>query len=128
MGKPSRSRWTSATSAERHSADVSYRVLPRTLHTTINGIEFLRVEHGYKAKRFRDAPVYRIDLTVNGQPYSCEVMITGSTPATQGFSAYMEVFDPLRTPSHIVGDYVRRFANGEAFVFPLDLGDIGGKA
>jgi hypothetical protein len=39
----------------------------------------------------------------------------------------MNVFDPLRTPPRVVGRIVRRFAEGEVFSFPLDLGDIGGK-
>jgi hypothetical protein len=105
-----------------------FKVFPRLLQTTINGIEFLRVEHGYKSERFRDAPVYRVDLTVNGQPYSYEVTLTGgSDPETAGFSTHMNVFDPLRTPPRVVGRIVRRFAEGEVFSFPLDLGDIGGK-
>ena len=76
---------------------MSYKVYPRPLHTTINKIEFLRVEHGYKSKLFRDAPVYRVDLTVNDRPYSYDVIIVGgSNPATTGFSAHMAVFQALR--------------------------------
>jgi hypothetical protein len=103
---------------------MSYKVLPRPLHTKINAIEFLRVEQQRKSAFLRGQPVYRIDLTVNDQLCSYEVTLTTAS----GFSASMEVFSPLRTPTHIVGQYVRRFANGEAFSFPLDLGDIGGKA
>jgi hypothetical protein len=105
---------------------MAYKVHPQLLRTTIIKIQFVRFEQDVNMERFRDAPVYRVDLVVNGTPYSYEVTLTGgNNPALAGFSANMKVFAPLKTPPRVVAGHVRRFAEGEPIVFPLDLGDIG---
>ena len=100
---------------------MAFKLIPRLLHTTILRIEFVREEP--RTSPLRGGPIYRIDIIVNGDPYSCEVQLMELQGF--GFRGQPRVFGPLKYPVGILGSYVRRFAEGEAFDFPIDLGDIG---
>ena len=98
-----------------------FKLIPRPLHTTILRIEFVREEP--RSGPLLGGPWYHVDLLVNGESHSCEVRLLEH----RGFSLPkgLEVFGPLKYPVSLLGNYVRRFAEGEAFDFPIDLGDIG---
>jgi hypothetical protein len=100
---------------------MAFAPIPRLLHTVILGIEFTRDEP--QTGPLRGGPWYRIDLVVNGDPYSYEVQIIAMRAFS--FRRSPDIFAPLKYPVSVLGNYVRRFAEGEIFDFPVDLGDIG---
>jgi hypothetical protein len=100
---------------------MAYTVVPRLLHTTIRGIEFLRESPG--PNPIHEGPVYRVDIVVNGKLESAEVLI--SRAGSCGLIRMPQVFGPLKYPVRVICDHARRFASGELFAFPIELGDIG---
>jgi len=100
---------------------MAYKLVPRPLHTKILAIEFARNEPG--PGPLNEGPVYRVDATVNGAPFSFEVLLVKSG----GFGIFNRpsAFGTLKYPDGAVHSVVRRFSEGETLVFPVDLGDIG---
>lgn len=98
-----------------------YKLVPRLLRTNILSIQFVRSE--VDPTGVLTGPVYRVEMTVNGDPCSFDLQLVHTT----GFALLdgPDVFGNLKYPARAIAAIVRRFHEGEAFTFPIDLGDIG---
>lgn len=100
---------------------MAYKLIPRLLHAVIHRIEFSRIEA--EPGPFHGEPVYHFEITVNDEPHSFDVVLYGDSGCS--LQPRPEVFGTLKYPDGFFCGIVHRFHQGEAFTFPLDVGDIG---